>query len=73
MVTWIVVAVVALSLVGLAVAVLSLAARLRPLEAATRRARVRAEQAERLEAGVSVLQQHALSLQERLEPLQRRR
>jgi len=71
-VTWIVVAVIVLALGGLGAAVASLGRRMRPFAAATRRAQLRAEQAERLEAGVETLRGQAEELQLRLERLAHR-
>jgi outer membrane murein-binding lipoprotein Lpp len=63
-VTWIVVGAVVLGVLILATAVLTVLGRLHPLKTATRRLRLRAEDAERLQAKVATLQESMLAIQE---------
>jgi type II secretory pathway component PulM len=62
-VTWIVVGAIVLGVVILVVSVMALLGRLRPLNDANRRLRIRLEQAERLQAKVETLQQNMLAMQ----------
>jgi type II secretory pathway component PulM len=62
-VTWIVVGAIVLGVVILAASVGALLGRLRPLNDANRRLRIRLEQAERLQAKVETLQQNMLAMQ----------
>lgn len=63
MVTWIVVGAIVLGVVVLAASVMVVLGRLRPLNDANRRLRIRLEQAEKLQAKVETLQQNMLSMQ----------
>jgi type II secretory pathway component PulM len=62
-VTWIVVGAIVLGVVVLAASVMVVLGRLRPLNDANRRLRIRLEQAEKLQAKVETLQQNMLSMQ----------
>jgi hypothetical protein len=63
-VTWIVVGLLVLAVLVLVAAGLAVAGRVRPLVDATRRLRLRAEQAERLQGRVQALQETVAALQE---------
>ena len=62
-VTWIVVGAIVLGVVILAVSIMVVLGRLRPLNDANRRLRIRLEQAEKLQAKVETLQQNMLAIQ----------
>ena len=64
MVTWIVVGAIVLGVVILAAAVTAVVGRLHPLANAARRARLRAEDAQRLQAKIEALQASVLAIQE---------
>ena len=70
---WIVVGVVVLAIVILTVALAALAGRLRPLARAVRRLSLRAEQAEKLQAKVVVMQERLEALQDLAEQTAARR
>ena len=72
MVIWIVLGAVVLGVLILAAAVMTLLGRLRPLATATRRLRLRAEDAQRLQAKVGRLQEAMLAMQEPAEEAERR-
>jgi hypothetical protein len=62
-VTWIVVGAIVLGVLILVAAVLAVASRVRPLFAASRRLRLRGEQAQRLQTTVEALQTNVTALQ----------
>jgi outer membrane murein-binding lipoprotein Lpp len=63
-VTWIVVGAIVLGVLILAASVAAVVGRLHPLANAARRARLRAEDAQRLQAKIEALQQSVLAIQE---------
>jgi hypothetical protein len=69
---WIVLGVVVLALVILLASMLVVAGRLRPLNRAGRRLQIRADEAERLQARVTVMQERVAALQPGLERLTER-
>lgn len=72
MLWWIVVGVVVLALIILLVSALAVAGRLRPLSRAGRRLQLRADEAQRLQARVAVMQERVAALQPELDRLSER-
>jgi hypothetical protein len=69
---WLVAGIVALGLLVLVLALMALGRRARPFQRATRRLRLRTEQAEQLRQKVAVVQEQVLSLQEGAAVMQER-